>query len=83
MKKVQIEMCNQKITELIKIISKNYERIEYLEKFIDKSYKEEEYDSFSDYEIDISEMEKEINFQQFEIERNTELLDWIKNLKNL
>ena len=45
MEKKQIEMCNQKIAELSKSITENYERIQYLEKYLDKDYK---YDSFDD-----------------------------------
>ena len=82
MNKIQIEMCNQKITELSKSITKDYERIQYLEKYVDKEYNNNEYDSYTDYEKDISEMEVGILHHEFEINKTTKLIDWIKELKN-
>jgi hypothetical protein len=82
MNKKQIEMCNQRITELSKSITENYERIQYLEKYLDKDYNEDEYDSYTDYEKDISDMENGINYHKLEINKITELINWIKELKN-
>ncbi len=78
----QIEMCNQKITELSKSISESYERIQYLEKYVDKDYNENDYDSYTDYEEEISDMEFGIIHHEFEINKITELINWIKELKN-
>ncbi len=78
----QIEMCSQKITELSKSITESYERIQNLEIYVDKDYNVDEYDSYSDYEKHISDMEYGINYHEFEIKNTTELINWIKELKN-
>lgn len=82
MNKKQIEMCNHKITELSKSITENYERIQYLKNYVDKDYNEKDYDSYTDYEEDISDMEKGIDYHEIEISKSKELINWIKVLKN-
>jgi 23S rRNA maturation-related 3'-5' exoribonuclease YhaM len=82
MNKKQKEMCNQKITELSKSITENYERVQYLEKYVDKDYNEDEYDSYTEYEKDISDMENGIDYHILEINKITELINWIIELKN-
>ena len=81
MNQKQIEMCNEKITEISKNITEHYKKIQYLEKKVGEDYDEDNYDSYTHYEIDILNMELGVNHHESEIEKSLELIKWFRDLK--
>lgn len=82
MNQKQIEMCNTMITNLSESIANSYKRIEYLEKYVDKDFDENEYDSYSDYESNITQLENELRLNEIKITDNESMIIWLKHLKN-
>jgi|LakMenE18May11ns_1017448.scaffolds.fasta_scaffold9888773_5 hypothetical protein len=77
----QNKSCDFKINELTLILSKNYKRMEYLEKIVENDYDENSYDCEEDYKSDIQQWNTELNGLLYENRNIIHTIGWIVGLK--
>ena len=77
----QNKSCDYKINELTLILSKNYKRMEYLEKIVENDYDKKSYDCEEDYKSDIQQWNTELNGLLYENRNIIHTIGWIVGLK--